>query len=74
MKFLDIGCGSLRGGRHLIHYLNPYKYFGIDCNQSLVDLGRRKELGINFWKVRIPILSLMKILISVNFQRYLIWL
>lgn len=52
MKFLDIGCGSLRGGRHLIHYLNPYKYFGIDCNQSLVDLGRRKELGINFWKVR----------------------
>jgi SAM-dependent methyltransferase len=52
MKFLDIGCGSLRGGRHFINYLNPYKYFGIDCNRSLVDLGRQKELGINFWKVR----------------------
>jgi len=52
MKFLDIGCGSLRGGRHFINYLNPHKYYGIDCNQSLIDLGRKKELGINFWKVR----------------------
>lgn len=52
MKFLDIGCGSLRGGRYFIEYLQPYKYFGIDCNQSLIDIGRKKELGINFWKVR----------------------
>lgn len=52
MKFLDVGCGSLRGGRHFIEYLQPYKYFGIDCNQSLIDIGRKKELGINFWKIR----------------------
>ena len=26
---LDIGCGTLRGGRHLINYLKPGNYYGI---------------------------------------------
>ena len=29
-KVLDIGCGCLRGGYWLIHFLNPNCYFGIE--------------------------------------------
>jgi hypothetical protein len=28
---LDIGCGSFRGGRFVIDYLQEGHYFGIDC-------------------------------------------
>ncbi len=41
---LDVGCGSLRGGVHLIPYLNAGNYFGIDINQSLLDAGYAKEI------------------------------
>ena len=43
--FLDVGCGSLRAGVHLIPFLEPGKYWGIDINQSLLDAGWNKELG-----------------------------
>ncbi len=45
---LDVGCGCLRGGVHLIAYLNPGNYFGVDCSQELLDLGRveLEEAGI----------------------------
>ena len=41
---LDVGCGSLRGGRHFIEYLNEYNYYGTDLNPSLIEAGRTKEL------------------------------
>jgi len=41
---LDVGCGSLRGGRHFINYLEDGHYFGIDTNQKLLDAGRNIEL------------------------------
>jgi ubiquinone/menaquinone biosynthesis C-methylase UbiE len=37
MKVLDIGCGSLRIGQHLINYLNKGNYYGIEPNKWLVD-------------------------------------
>lgn len=40
--FLDIGCGSLRGGIHFIGYLAPGHYFGLDISQQLIDAGRRE--------------------------------
>lgn len=43
-RLLDIGCGSFRGGRHFIEYLNSANYFGLDNNQSLLDAGYAKEL------------------------------
>jgi len=43
-RFLDIGCGSLRGGIHAIRYLNEGNYFGIDKDQQLLDAGGRVEL------------------------------
>jgi SAM-dependent methyltransferase len=41
---LDIGCGSLRGGVHLIPYLEPGNYLGIDKHAELIEAGLA-ELG-----------------------------
>lgn len=38
--FLDVGCGSLRGGLRFIEYLNDGNYCGIDINQSLISAGK----------------------------------
>ncbi len=43
-RFLDIGCGSLRAGRHLVNALDPGHYYGIDANLSLVQAGYDVEL------------------------------
>lgn len=42
---LDIGCGSLRGGRLFIVYLQPGHYFGLEPDVWLVQQGIEKELG-----------------------------
>ena len=39
-RFLDVGCGSLRGGLHFIPYLEPGHYYGIDREQKLLDAGK----------------------------------
>ncbi len=36
-KFLDIGCGTLRGGRHFIKLLSPNCYFGIDISSKAIE-------------------------------------
>jgi cyclopropane fatty-acyl-phospholipid synthase-like methyltransferase len=35
-KMLDIGCGTLRGGRHFIKYLHPGNYYGIDISRKAI--------------------------------------
>jgi SAM-dependent methyltransferase len=42
--FLDIGCGSFRGGRHFIPYLEPGRYFGVDRNAEPLRVGQEQEL------------------------------
>ncbi len=42
--FLDIACGSLRGGVHFIRYLDPGNYQGIDRERALIRRGLSKEL------------------------------
>jgi hypothetical protein len=42
---LDIGCGSLSGGRFAIKFLAPGRYCGIEPQQWLIDEGIRHELG-----------------------------
>ncbi len=42
---LDIGCGCLRAGIHLVRFLNAGNYFGIDISQSLIDTGYNVELA-----------------------------
>ena len=36
-KFVDIGCGAMRGGLHFVRYLNKGIYFDFDTNASLID-------------------------------------
>jgi cyclopropane fatty-acyl-phospholipid synthase-like methyltransferase len=36
---LDIGCGSLRGGRHFIQYLDKGNYVGIDISKEVLEAG-----------------------------------
>lgn len=42
--FLDVGAGAFRAGRHLIDHLEPGHYYGIDINQSLLEVGYEHEL------------------------------
>jgi SAM-dependent methyltransferase len=40
-KVLDVGCGALRCGYWLIHFLDPGSYFGIEPNNKMLDAGLR---------------------------------
>lgn len=40
-RVVDYGCGTLRVGAFLIDYLDPERYFGLDLDQRLLDLGLR---------------------------------
>ena len=41
-KLLDIGCGCLRGGYWLIHFLNPGCYFGLEPNTAMLETGLKE--------------------------------
>jgi len=41
---LDVGCGCLRGGVHLVGYLEPGRYYGIDRDADLLRAGLEIEL------------------------------
>lgn len=38
-RLLDIGCGTLRGGRHFINYLNAGNYSGIELSPKALEYG-----------------------------------
>jgi cyclopropane fatty-acyl-phospholipid synthase-like methyltransferase len=52
--FLDIGCGSLRGGRLFIPYLLPHRYFGIEPEQWLLEEGINQNCGKDLIKIKAP--------------------
>ncbi len=54
---LDIGCGSLRGGRLYISYLLPDRYFGIEPAVWLIDEGVKNECGKDLLKIKRPVFS-----------------
>jgi SAM-dependent methyltransferase len=56
-KFLDVGCGSLRAGRHLVDFLEPGNYYGIDANRSLIQAGYDVELTEE-QRARLPVANL----------------
>jgi ubiquinone/menaquinone biosynthesis C-methylase UbiE len=41
-RFIDVGCGALRGGIHFVKYLAPGHYYGLDVNDSLIEAGKRE--------------------------------
>jgi hypothetical protein len=62
-SFLDVGCGSLRGGLYFIKYLDPGNYLGIDKEKKLIKIGIKKELGEVLLKEKRP-----EFLISDKFE------
>ena len=54
---LDIGCGSLRGGKLFIPYLLPGRYFGIEPEQWLIEEGIKRELGEDIIRIKQPVFS-----------------
>lgn len=42
--FLDLACGSLRLGRHIIPYLKPGHYYGLDSDNEILQAGIKHEL------------------------------
>jgi ABC-type polysaccharide/polyol phosphate transport system ATPase subunit/SAM-dependent methyltransferase len=42
---LDVGCGGLSTGRHLLRFLEPGRYWGFDMNQALILAGLTIELA-----------------------------
>src|SRR5689334_7701637 len=53
-RLLDIGCGSLRGGRLFIPYLLPGRYTGVEPNEWLVRDGIASELGEAILEIKRP--------------------
>ena len=54
---LDIGCGSLRGGRLFISYLEPGRYYGIEPETWLVEEGIASEVGRDMIALKRPVLD-----------------
>jgi cyclopropane fatty-acyl-phospholipid synthase-like methyltransferase len=53
-RLLDIGCGSLRGGRLFITYLAPGCYTGLEPNRWLVEEAIEKQLGNDVLALKEP--------------------
>ncbi|OHV17751.1 hypothetical protein BK022_03590 [Methylorubrum extorquens] len=61
--FLDVACGSLRAGIHLIPYLDAGRYFGVDQHIELIIIGVGEELGMDAFRSKKP-----KFLVSRSFE------
>jgi len=44
-KLVDVGCGPLRAGEHLISYLNESNYTGVDFNDSFIKVAKELTEG-----------------------------
>lgn len=66
---LDVGCGSLRGGRLFITYLLPGRYFGIEPQQWLIEEAVRNELGEDIMDIKQPVFSYDKNFTLSTFNR-----
>lgn len=55
-RLLDIGCGALRGGVHLVRYLDVGRYTGVDKEPELLRIGAERELGTALMAAKRPTL------------------
>ena len=53
-NFLDIACGCLRLGVHMIPFLDTGKYYGIEGSQSVLTAGLDNELDQSVRKQKLP--------------------
>lgn len=63
--FLDIGCGTLRGGIPVIEYLHPRHYLGIDAREEAIQEAR-KELQDARLVHKKPAIRLVKNIADLN--------
>lgn len=56
-KLLDVGCGSLRGGRLAIMFLRPGNYFGMEPTAWALDDGKAAHLGEELIGMKLPTFS-----------------
>jgi SAM-dependent methyltransferase len=56
-SLLDVGCGSLRGGRLFIPYLLPERYFGIEPERWVLEEGIREQVGRDQIELKRPTFS-----------------
>jgi SAM-dependent methyltransferase len=54
-RFLDIGCGPLRGGLPLIRWLDPGLYVGVDASLKAIEEARR-QVASNGLETKRPVL------------------
>lgn len=59
-RLLDLGCGSLRAGAHLIPYLEPGNYWGVDISPELLEAGwgELAALGLQHRQPRAQLVAL----------------
>jgi len=63
---LDVGCGTLRGGRHFIKYLDSEKYSGFDMAAKAIEYGKELVKQENL-SSKIPQLLVNK---NLKFQEF----
>ena len=54
-RVIDVGCGCLRNGYWLIHFLQEGNYFGIEPNISMVAAGRDIIVGEDVISLKKPV-------------------
>ena len=58
-RLLDIGCGSLRAGVHLVPFLDRGCYMGVDKEPGLLRLGVERELDPEVYEAKRPVLMVL---------------
>jgi SAM-dependent methyltransferase len=53
-SLLDIGCGSLRGGRFSLLYLNKGNYYGLEPEKWCLERGIAAEVGQDLIRLKCP--------------------
>jgi len=54
---LDIGCGSLRCGKYMLHFSLPSRYFGVEPNSWLWQDAVKNEIGEDIIELKQPVFS-----------------
>ncbi len=65
---IDIGCGTLRGGKPLIEYLEAGHYFGIDSRDEAIQQGRL-ELTESGLDSKNPTIAWVKDISTLDFKK-----
>jgi SAM-dependent methyltransferase len=68
-KFLDYGCGTLRGGIPIIKYLYSGNYLGLDIRKEVI-IEAKKELNSNFIFFKKPTLEVISEINTDSFKSY----